>query len=361
MPADSEPPLKITADELRRVSVWRPVAPASIFLEDGSGDSGSPGERRMNRLAIAAFVTAVAGIPLFGLVTGLVAIVLGFAALVRNNRRALRGMGFAVAGIALGAFDVVGWTIAIAFLFPFETIAVAVDEFEPEAAALQNLAPPINRAMKANVLIQGRSGWRGLGRQTVGSGVILRIHAGAAYVLTNRHVVDPNFAEDKQPAARAAAVTAAVTVKLLGQPALPANVLWLAPDTVDLAVVKVAVQSAEPLECAWGSDQELKIGDEVFAVGNPHGLGWTHTSGAVSQFRQQTTQGRAVRVIQTNTAINPGNSGGGLYDAAGRLVGIATWTRDKRVAEGLSFAIAFDTFRTLKPEWLNSTGEVHEP
>ncbi len=355
MHSDPETPLRITAEDLHRVWVPPPRPPENIFLDD------EPVEFPSNRMAVAALVTALAGIPLFGLVTGLVAVVLGFAALVRNNRRALRGTGYAVGGILLGAADVAGWAIAIAFLFPFETNAVALDEFEPDPTALENVDPSIQRAMKANVLIQGRSGWRGLGGQTIGSGVILRINAGTAYVLTNRHVVDPDFHDENQPNARADDVTAAVTVKLIGQAALSARVLWLAPNGVDLAAVSVPVQSEKAMECLWGSDKELKIGDAVFAVGNPHGLGWTHTSGAVSQFRQQAVHGRSVRVIQTNTAINPGNSGGGLYDAAGRLVGIATWTRDKRVAEGLSFAIAFDTFRGLDPEWLNQAGGAQEP
>ena len=135
------------------------------------------------------------------------------------------------------------------------------------------------------------------------------------------------------------------------QPLLPGALL--APDGIDLAVASVAVQSADPQAARWAGDTETKIGDEVFAVGNPHGLGWTHTTGTVSQFRQQNARGRTIRVIQTNTAINPGNSGGGLYDKQGRLVGITTWTQDKRVAEGLSFAIAFETLLKLNPEVLN--------
>ena len=56
-----------------------------------------------------------------------------------------------------------------------------------------------------------------------------------------------------------------------------------------------------------------------------------------------------LKVIQTSAAINPGNSGGGLYDKLGRLIGINTWTKDKRMAEGLSFAITFTTLLELAP------------
>ena len=48
-------------------------------------------------------------------------------------------------------------------------------------------------------------------------------------------------------------------------------------------------------------------------------------------------------MIQTDAALNPGNSGGGLYDKSGTLIGINTWTNDKRFSEGLGFAIALDS------------------
>ncbi|NQT40981.1 MAG: trypsin-like serine protease, partial [Planctomycetes bacterium] len=78
-------------------------------------------------------------------------------------------------------------------------------------------------------------------------------------------------------------------------------------------------------------------------------LGWTHTQGAISQFRIQGHGLRRIRVIQTSTAINQGNSGGGLYDAQGDLIGINTWTQDKRVSEGLNFAIALSSLLELDP------------
>ena len=58
----------------------------------------------------------------------------------------------------------------------------------------------------------------------------------------------------------------------------------------------------------------MKVGETVFAIGNPHRLGWTHTQGVISQLRTQDFDLHRVRVIQTQAAINPGNSGGGLYD-----------------------------------------------
>ena len=61
-------------------------------------------------------------------------------------------------------------------------------------------------------------------------------------------------------------------------------------------------------------DASPHVGDEVFAIGNPHGLGWTHSAGDISQIRRQKHGDYDFRVLQTTAAINPGNSGGGLYD-----------------------------------------------
>ena len=93
----------------------------------------------------------------------------------------------------------------------------------------------------------------------------------------------------------------------------------------------------------------MKVGETVFAIGNPHQLGWTQTQGVISQFRTRTIGDRRVRVIQTQTPINHGNSGGGLYDQEGYCIGINTWTADKRETEGIGFAIALDALFDLAP------------
>ena len=93
----------------------------------------------------------------------------------------------------------------------------------------------------------------------------------------------------------------------------------------------------------------MRVGETVFAIGNPHDLGWTHTQGVISQFRTRTYDSRRIRVIQTQAAINPGNSGGGLYDTEGYCLGINTWTADKSISEGIGFAIALDTLSDLAP------------
>ena len=98
----------------------------------------------------------------------------------------------------------------------------------------------------------------------------------------------------------------------------------------------------------------MKVGESVFAIGNPYRLGWTHTQGVISQMRTQEFDSHRVRVIQTQASINPGNSGGGLYDHDGYLIGINTWTADKSVSEGIGFAIALDSLLDLAPPPLDA-------
>jgi hypothetical protein len=371
MEPGADPPLKITDDDLDRavvghLPVSRPAAAGRPLLSARPAIEGWNGVAvwavvvavlgTLVALAIAVFAADESGLAVFGSIVGLGAIVLGCAALARPSRSRLHGTGVAIGGIVVGIANVAGCLVILSLnLHPMEA---RFDEimFEPDVESLERLPAAIQRAMKANVLVEGRTGWRGLGAQSIGSGVILKISDGKAYVVTNRHVVDPGFTEG---AARARGISAggSLTIKLVGQGSRPASVEWVAPDGIDLAVASVAVNSADAQAAEWVCDLEAKIGDEVFAVGNPHGLGWTHTTGAISQFRQQNTRGRTIRVIQTNAAINPGNSGGGLYDKKGRLVGITTWTQDKRVAEGLSFAIAFETLLKLNPEILNLAAE----
>jgi serine protease Do len=198
--------------------------------------------------------------------------------------------------------------------------------------------------------------------------VILKVRDGSAYVVTNRHVVDHSFSEGPGDAAAPADLNNMATLSVLtvAQTRSPGVVEWVAPHGVDLAIVSMPLLGAaqQVREAWWDAKKTPHIGDQVFAVGNPHGLGWTHSAGSISQIRDRTKGNYEFRVLQTTAAINPGNSGGGLYDADGRLVGINTMTGDKRVAEGLSFSIAFPTLLDLIPEKFKveaANGEGHAP
>jgi len=337
-------PIRITGNDLDHAT---PLPPARPFpLATGPAVSipvgPDPQSLRWNKLAIVSLVVALVGIPLYGFITGLVALVIGAISLIGRNSFRRRGMALAVIGIVLGIADFVGWAIYLGHdLVPFKTLT-RLDDFEPDPEALDQLPATINRAMKANVLIQSGT----LTQTGIGSGVILRIADGKALIVTNRHVIDPGF---EGSGGNTIDELGGLMIKLIGQPATAARAVWVAPDGVDLALVSVSVVSSEVLSAVWKAIPGIRIGDKVFAIGNPHGLGWSHAAGDVSQLRRQTTGSTRVRVIQTSTAINAGNSGGGLYDKQGHLVGVNTWTQDKRVAEGLSFAISFQTLLELVP------------
>jgi S1-C subfamily serine protease len=308
-------------------------------------------EGRPNRLALAAFITALAGIPFFGVLTGLVAILLGALALGTMRGGTQRGLGFALTGILLGLGDVVGWVVFLFVVLSQPGPAVSFEEFRNDPRVLENLDPVLARAMRATVMIDVHRGL--LAGTAKGSGVILNVTAHDAVLVTNRHVVDSKFdgSDRREDIER----LPPVRVHFIGPATIEGHVVWQAPGGVDLALVRVGGVPAEARDALWQRGRPLRIGDAVFAIGNPLGLGWTHTQGTVSQLRFQNMGGREVHVIQTQTAINPGNSGGGLFDRDGYLVGVNTWTKDKRISEGLNFAIALDTLLELNPPGLHAT------
>ncbi|TWU04166.1 Periplasmic serine endoprotease DegP precursor [Symmachiella macrocystis] len=342
--------IKITSGDLKRVhpakSVFHPRRPHANSASAAGVSSDRPG---MNRLAVIALVIALLGIPLFGLITGLMAIALGCIALATHKPNA-RGAGFAVSGILLGVVDMAGWVVFLALFLNGRAENHQVIEFEPDAAEIEAAAPHIRRAIKANVLIESHNGIPGFSGGSIGSGVILRIQDGEALIVTNRHVIDDEYTGDEFHDTKLPTDIGELRIKLIGQLSQPGKLVWMAPDGIDLALLTVPVLSPDVLPAVWDAAvPQLAVGDEVFAIGNPHGLGWTHTSGGISQFRSLASGNRKIRVIQISTAINSGNSGGGLYDQAGKLIGINTWSDDKRFSEGLSFTIAFESLLELAP------------
>jgi serine protease Do len=75
---------------------------------------------------------------------------------------------------------------------------------------------------------------------------------------------------------------------------------------------------------AWGDSDRARVGDAVFAVGSPFGLGSTVTSGIVSARGREIGAGPYDDFLQVDAAINSGNSGGPLFDASGRVIGVNT-------------------------------------
>ena len=181
---------------------------------------------------------------------------------------------------------------------------------------------------------------------STGTGIVLTADG---YIVTNTHVLD---------GAKAVTVTTSdgteYTGKLVGADAVS-----------DIAVLKIGVGFKRPPAVPVGTSADLKVGQKVFAIGNPFGLDWTLTTGIVSALDRSLpgeAGGPAIdHLIQTDAAINPGNSGGPLLDSAGRLIGINTAIYSPSGASaGIGFAVPVDTVMRVVPQ-LIKTGKYIRP
>lgn len=114
----------------------------------------------------------------------------------------------------------------------------------------------------------------------------------------------------------------------------------------DLAVLKIEAPTSKLKPIKVGKSATLKVGQSVFAIGNPFGLDQTLTTGIISAVGREikSITGRPIKdVIQTDAAINPGNSGGPLLDSSGRLIGVNTMIYSPSGASaGIGFSIPVD-------------------
>jgi len=356
-PAESAAPLRIGTDDLHQATPQPAARPSVAYGRRRNafdGDGSEPAGAARSGLAMASFITALVGILVIGLVTGLAAVVLAIIAMLRDRGRR-RGLGFAVAGLLIGAFDMLLWVGVIAYyadaLSPTSNHAVLPEDLDIRSEEIDAAGPVVARALRANVLLTVE----GLLSQSLGSGVVLRMDAGSSIILTNRHVVDSDYNgedDNDDPPSAPVLVRFVDGVESLGR------TIWVAPSGVDLAIVRAAGTSAGARVVSGERGAMPPVGERIFAIGNPHGLGWTFTEGTLSQHRVWRMHGRAVDVVQTTAAVNPGNSGGGLYTKTGHLIGINSVATDKRVAEGLGFAISLESFWAMAPDWL-TPGPVH--
>jgi len=169
--------------------------------------------------------------------------------------------------------------------------------------------------------------------QGLGSGVIIDPRG---YIITNNHVVDK---------------ASQIQVMLFDGTLLPAQVVGTSsPD--DLAVLKITPPKTGLTVAKLGDSSQLRVGQEVLAIGNPLGITQTVTNGIVSALNR--TVGTIPGAIQTDAPINPGNSGGALVDLQGKLIGIPTSTaidpQFKTPANGVGFAIPANRVQFIAPQ-----------
>jgi S1-C subfamily serine protease len=183
--------------------------------------------------------------------------------------------------------------------------------------------------------------------QGMGSGFII---SEEGYVLTNNHVIS---------GAREIAVT-------LNDGRVFQGRLEGTCKSADVAVVKIEGENLSSI--SLGDSDKLRVGQRVFAIGNPFGLvgGPTVTSGVISAVNRtiHSEEGAFEGLVQTDAAINPGNSGGPLIDIEGKVVAINTAIIP--FAQGIGFAVPINAAKsctndilihgTVRKPWLGITG-----
>jgi serine protease Do len=167
-----------------------------------------------------------------------------------------------------------------------------------------------------------------------GSGIIIGQTDDEILIATNNHVIED--AEELAVAFNDESVAAA-TVK--------------GTDSVaDLAVVSVKISDLEEdtlnniKVAALGSSDDLRVGEEVIAIGNALGYGQSLTAGYISAVdREVEVEDNSMKLLQTDAAINPGNSGGALLNTKGEVIGINTVKYVDSTVEGMGYAIPIST------------------
>jgi len=168
------------------------------------------------------------------------------------------------------------------------------------------------------------------------------------HVVTNFHVIEGGNA---------------ARVTLADQSTWDAELIGTAPEK-DLAVLKIDAPADRLQPIPLGTANDLQVGQQVFAIGNPFGFDHTLTTGVISALGREIQSAARIPirdVIQTDAAINPGNSGGPLLDSSGRLIGVNTAIFSPSGAyAGIGFAIPVDTVQWVVPDLIQH-GRVIRP
>ncbi len=173
-----------------------------------------------------------------------------------------------------------------------------------------------------------------------GSGAVLDRQG---HIVTNHHVV-----EGAQQ----------IQVMLFNDKTYDARLVGQDPVT-DVAVVKIDAPPEELFPVTFGDSSRLRVGQRVFALGNPFGLDRTLTTGIVSSLDRWIPSRRRVgtirQIIQIDASINPGSSGGPLLDTRARMIGMNTAIASKTgESTGVGFALPVNTIARVVPHLIRS-------
>lgn len=181
----------------------------------------------------------------------------------------------------------------------------------------------------------------------VGSGVLI---AGAGKVMTAAHLV--HTADE-------------ITVEFLDGEVMEARVIASEPEA-DAALLQLEHVPAGALVAKLGNSDNVEVGDRVFIVGAPYGIGHTLTAGHISARHKPNTvysEFSLAEFLQTDAAINQGNSGGPMFNMAGEVIGIVSHIISKSGGfEGLGFVVTSNMAHRLllerKALWTGMEGYV---
>jgi serine protease Do len=176
-------------------------------------------------------------------------------------------------------------------------------------------------------LLMGRQRSQRAKSTSLGSGVIV---SKEGHILTNHHVI---------------AGMTEIRVQLTDGRNFPAALIGSDPAT-DIAVLRIDAAKVEPL--LLGESDDLRVGQQIFAVGNPYGLEESVTRGIISAKGRQTASDSSIEYIQHDAAVNEGNSGGPLLNVRGEIVGINSAIFSRTGGwQGISFAIPVNSARRV--------------
>nr|WP_153808091.1 trypsin-like peptidase domain-containing protein [Nocardia sp. SYP-A9097] len=227
---------------------------------------------------------------------------------------------------------------------------VALQSTDSTNASHGQISKVVDAVMPAMVTVRAWVGDSG----STGSGVVID---GQGYIVTNNHVISL-AANDKSGKAQLQVVFSDGT-------RVPTSIVGRDIKS-DLAVLKVDVKNLSVIQL--GNSDDVKVGDDVLAIGSPLGLEKTVTSGIVSALHRPVKVGgegtdtnATLDAVQTDAAINHGNSGGALVDMQGRLIGINSAIKSESGGSvGLGFAIPVDQVKRISQALIHD-GRVFHP
>lgn len=220
------------------------------------------------------------------------------------------------------------------------------------SSSSSNVASVVNEVMPSVVSITSTiqsSNYYGFGTQEsegAGSGFIVAKTKDSLMIATNNHVVSD---------------ATSLTVGFVDDTTAKATVVGT-DSSADLAVISVKLSdikdsTASKIKVATlGSSDDLKVGEEVVAIGNALGYGQSVTTGVVSaKNREISLTDGTMNLLQTDAAINPGNSGGVLINMDGQVVGINNAKLEDTSVEGMGYAIPITTAKTILTDLMNAS------